>query len=255
MDIQYSESIIRDNNEEICGVIAFLRDITEWRKNRQRLELLHYSAIKLSQTDEIDEIIKLVRDTITNIIDLDKFALGFVRKGEIVFLDSQGEPISSLPLDGKGVTIRAVLTKEIQYVPDTSKDPDYVLVIDSETSKSELAVPIINNDVVLGLLDMGASKINAFTERDLKIIELLCSHIASALIRSQNKELQDELIMLHQAIEQSANSVIITDLDGNIEYVNPSFTRFTGYSYEEVLGENPRIIKGGELSEADYKYL
>ena len=47
------------------------------------------------------------------------------------------------------------------------------------------------------------------------------------------------------AVEQSPSSVIITDLRGNIEYVNPKFTELTGYTLEEALGKNPRILKSG----------
>ncbi len=48
------------------------------------------------------------------------------------------------------------------------------------------------------------------------------------------------------AIEQVAESIVITDLDAKIVYVNPAFERITGYSREEVLGKNPRILKSGQ---------
>jgi len=48
------------------------------------------------------------------------------------------------------------------------------------------------------------------------------------------------------AVEQSSEAVIITNAQGNIEYVNPAFTRITGYTREETLGQNPRLLKSGE---------
>lgn len=51
--------------------------------------------------------------------------------------------------------------------------------------------------------------------------------------------------ILTRAVEQSPASVIITDLNGNIQYVNPKFTQVTGYSLNEVFGENPRFLKSG----------
>jgi PAS domain S-box-containing protein len=59
---------------------------------------------------------------------------------------------------------------------------------------------------------------------------------------------EDKLRKLSQATEQAGESVIITDKQGVIEYVNPSFTKLTGYSSGEVLGKNPRFLKSGNQS-------
>ncbi len=56
-------------------------------------------------------------------------------------------------------------------------------------------------------------------------------------------------------MEQSPSIVIITDTAGNIEYVNPKFTQITGYTLEEVIGNNPRFLKSGETSREEYKRL
>jgi PAS domain S-box-containing protein len=56
-------------------------------------------------------------------------------------------------------------------------------------------------------------------------------------------EKEIELLKLSGAIESSPTSVVITDLDGTIEYVNPKFSEITGYSLEEAVGKNPRILK------------
>ena len=60
---------------------------------------------------------------------------------------------------------------------------------------------------------------------------------------------------LSAAIEQATESIEITDLDGLITYVNPAFERTTGYSREEVLGRNPRILKSGLQSAAFYEAM
>lgn len=62
----------------------------------------------------------------------------------------------------------------------------------------------------------------------------------------QQLEVQNlELRKLSRAIEQSANAIMITDAEGVITYVNPAFTRITGYTAAEVLGQTPRILKSG----------
>lgn len=62
---------------------------------------------------------------------------------------------------------------------------------------------------------------------------------------TERKHNDNKLIQLSQAVEQSSTSIEITDLNGKIEYVNPQFLKSTGFSYDEVIGENPNILKSG----------
>jgi len=68
------------------------------------------------------------------------------------------------------------------------------------------------------------------------------------LVRQRTAELRK----LSTAVEQSANSVVITDVNGIIEYVNPKFTAVSGYSREEVIGQNPRILKSDKQPDSYY---
>ena len=66
---------------------------------------------------------------------------------------------------------------------------------------------------------------------------------------------EDVLRQLSQAVEQSPASIVITDTRGDITYVNPKFTECTGYSRGEAIGKNPRMLKSGQTSPAEYKEL
>lgn len=68
----------------------------------------------------------------------------------------------------------------------------------------------------------------------------------------ERHRIEDELRKLSRAVEQSPSVVVITNLAGEIEYVNPKFTETTGYTPEEVYGRNPRILKSGETPPAEY---
>jgi diguanylate cyclase (GGDEF)-like protein/PAS domain S-box-containing protein len=72
---------------------------------------------------------------------------------------------------------------------------------------------------------------------------------------SEHRKMESELRKLTTAVEQSPVTVVITDLDGKIQYVNPSFTVTTGYDATEVLGKNPRILKSGETTAEQYKTM
>jgi PAS domain S-box-containing protein len=72
---------------------------------------------------------------------------------------------------------------------------------------------------------------------------------------SERRQSEEQLRKLSRAVEQSPTSIIITNIKGDIEYVNPHFNELTGYSFEEVIGKNPRILKSGHTSSDEYKGL
>ena len=66
---------------------------------------------------------------------------------------------------------------------------------------------------------------------------------------------ETQLHQLATAIEQVGEIIIITDTKGAIEYVNPAFTTVTGYTLDEIIGQNPRILNSGEQSDSVYSEL
>ncbi|BCO09088.1 hypothetical protein GF1_14640 [Desulfolithobacter dissulfuricans] len=68
-------------------------------------------------------------------------------------------------------------------------------------------------------------------------------------------ESEDKLRLFSKAVEQSGNSIIITDSRGDIIYVNPHFTRVTGYTLAEVRGKNPRVLKSGSQDSSVHQEL
>jgi PAS domain S-box-containing protein len=82
----------------------------------------------------------------------------------------------------------------------------------------------------------------------------VCDHAGERLVGvgaitteiTERKRAEAQLELLRSAIDQAAEAVVITDAGGTIQYVNPAFESITGYSTDEVIGENPRILKSGE---------
>lgn len=72
---------------------------------------------------------------------------------------------------------------------------------------------------------------------------------------SKRKYVMDELRKLQRAVEQSPDSILITDVRGNIEYVNPSIQKISGYTKDELIGQNPRIFSTGKTPKSVYKTL
>ena len=88
-----------------------------------------------------------------------------------------------------------------------------------------------------------------------RLVPAVQREIEQAAHRSARRRLEAEHQKLLRAVEHSPASVVITDTAGNIEYVNPKFTRVTGYTREEVLGKNPRILRSGEMRPELYREL
>ncbi len=72
---------------------------------------------------------------------------------------------------------------------------------------------------------------------------------------TEHKKAEEELREFSRAMEQSPASVVITDAEGTIEYVNPKFVELTGYTAAEAIGQNPRILKSGEQPPEFYREL
>jgi len=98
----------------------------------------------------------------------------------------------------------------------------------------------------------------------VEVLDKMGEKIASQMksIRNLNEDLERrveertaELRKLSETVEQSPVTVMITDKNGTIEYVNPIFSEVTGYSAKETIGQNPRILKSGHHPDSFYKDL
>jgi len=117
---------------------------------------------------------------------------------------------------------------------------------------SSIALPMATEDGVYGVLSIYASVPDAFDAEEVALLTELAEDLAFG-IGTLRTRLAHRL-MAH-VIEQNPTVVVITDLAGDIEYVNPRFTELTGYSLEEVKGRNSRLLKSGAVSQEEYALL
>lgn len=123
--------------------------------------------------------------------------------------------------------------------------PDLPVIMVSGSVGEETAVELLR----LGIVD--------FILKDH--LARLPSAIRRALVEANEhrarQAAETALHKLAQAVEQSPASIAITDLDANIEYVNESYLRITGYSREEVIGQNPSMLHSGKTPKSTYDAL
>ncbi len=168
------------------------------------------------------------------------------------YLKDEKDKYEKTPLEG---TISALVIKENKSL--LLKPPDIIRLetegkigIVGTPSKIWLGVPLEIDSAVIGLLVLQSyDDENAYTEADLKLMEFISGQIAVSITK---KQIDERVHILAQSVEQSPTLVIITDLNGNIEYVNKKFEETTGYSMDEMLGKNPGILKSGKTPESTY---
>jgi len=143
---------------------------------------------------------------------------------------------------------------------------DYVLPrfsgLQALSIREELA-PAIPFILVTGSLNEETAVEIMKNGADDYIIKEHLTRIGAAILTSCNKkeivrlknEAEKKLRVLSMAVDQNPASIIITDIHGVIEYVNPKFTLITGYQSDEVMGQNPRFLKSGYTANAEYAKL
>lgn len=114
-----------------------------------------------------------------------------------------------------------------------------------------ISIPVIDNGKVVMLAGVG-NKETDYTDLDVETVQLIANEIWRIV---QRRRADVQLRKLAQAVEQNPDSIVITNLDAEIEYVNEAFVRNTGYSREEVMGKNPRILHSGNTPPETYQAM
>jgi len=129
----------------------------------------------------------------------------------------------------------------------------FIIVIYMYLQKNKAFINLQKQQLAIDQTNQKLQQHNA----EMEITQSLLSEKQN-IIEQQNLELQKNILLLNKyllVIEQSPSAIIITDIDGNIEYVNPQFTKQSGYSQEEVFGKNPRILQSGKTELLLFKQM
>ncbi|HTR81199.1 MAG TPA: PAS domain S-box protein [Bacteroidota bacterium] len=94
-------------------------------------------------------------------------------------------------------------------------------------------------------------------EASIRTVEVGGKLFSQSTIRdiSERKKTEEQLSLQSAALLSTANAIVITDTNGVVTWVNPAYTKMTGYSFEEVLGQNTRLLKSGKQDSLFYKNL
>jgi phosphoserine phosphatase RsbU/P len=176
---------------------------TRTTRQARTLLLLNEIARELTSILNVDELLKRIAELLNRIIDYQMFS--------ILLLDESGQKLvhrfslrfqesihlkHDIPL-GRGLVGTAAAEKAAVLVPDVSKDPRYVMA--NPETKSELAVPLIYKDKVIGVLDLEHTRRGFFTEDHKRTITTLAAQIAIAL---ENARLYEQIARQERRLER-----------------------------------------------------
>jgi len=176
---------------------------TRTTRQARTLLLLNEIARELTSILNVDELLKRIAELLNRIIDYQMFS--------ILLVDEDGERLShrfslrfqesihlkhDIPI-GRGLVGVAAAEKTAVLVPDVSKDPRYVMA--NPETKSELAVPLIYKEKVIGVLDLEHTRRGFFTEDHKRTITTLAAQVAIAL---ENARLYEQIAQQERRLER-----------------------------------------------------
>jgi len=214
-----------------------LRYVQELEELHRKLEAIHHSALNYHKADTPKIIAKEILDTLDKVLSFENATFivveGNVRR-VIATIDNEMPFPRDLPLDGKGVTVRAIRTGETQNVPDTRLDEDYIGLPNREDYLSELAVPVKVDGEVISVINVESMELGAFTESDRRLMETLAAHAGSAISRLR----QIDSYRTHAAVFNSVSDslMLINADDSSIVSANRPAQKQAGLTLAEIVG-------------------
>ena len=227
-------------------------------------DIMHEHALRLAVVKDLDEIAKITKSAIKEVLGFTRVGLGIIERDGLRYHSIDTPTVSdTIPLDGPGITIRAVKSGETQLVPDTESDPDFIsLRTSGPITRSELVVPIRIEDQIVGVLDLASENVAAFNEQHAKVVEIFSSHVASALNRSRTHELessrsrlldyQSRLEALHAS---STRLVQASNLDEIAAITVETFYQSLGHAIGEIgfVEDNSLVMYGNTQKDISEK--
>ena len=180
--------------QHVSSALIRLNEIEKRKTYEEKLSSLHRHAVELNTAKTLQEIYECTINAMVETFNFERVDILKVQGGKLVQVAKYGGIPGGveLPLDGKGVTVRAVKEKRTILVNDVKQSQDYVFVVNPETgkpyyeyelSKAELASPIIVEGEAIGVLNIESTHKDSFKEMDVQQLEMLASHVSTAMDR------------------------------------------------------------------------
>jgi PAS domain S-box-containing protein len=165
--------------------LCFFRDITHRKRVEERLAALHRQASKLARQRTLEDVAETTLDIMQTVFEYQLVSFQVVEEGHLETVILRGAPPLklSLPLDGRGITVKAARERHSILVNDLRGCEIYFR--GSMDSLSELAVPVVLDGETVAVLNVESMELDDFTEDDRRLLETLAYHVAFAMNRER----------------------------------------------------------------------
>ena len=181
----------------------------------------------------------------------------------VAIVESSGDAIIGQKLDGTILSWNKGAETMYGYTEEEAKGRNISLIVpeDRTDEKTEIHARVKKGEPVPPFETVRKRKDGTLMDVSIKVSPILDSSTqvtgVSVIARdiSDLKQAEKARARLALAVEHTAESVVITETDGTITYVNPAFEEITGYRREEVMGQNPRLLKSGRQGPEVYQAM
>ncbi|MCF6212921.1 MAG: PAS domain-containing protein [Flavobacteriaceae bacterium] len=234
-------------------------DVTQRYHEEQTKEIIYNITRKANETASIEALFNFIKSELGKLINTSNFFIALYDKitGMVStpYMVDEEDDDSDFP-KGKTLTGYVIDSKKSLLANEAVfKKLERANKIErfGPSSKCWLGVPlIINNEVIGAIVIQSYTDEKAYTKKDVVLLELIASNISQVIKQTRDYK---QIKLLNQALIQSPEAVIVTNVKGEIEYANPAFTALSGYSIKEAIGKTPRILKSGEQTPKVYEDL
>ena len=195
-------AILRQFAAQVATALVNARLFKQQRLDAEAFELLAEIGREVASVLDLPELLTRIGQLARRVIDYRTFGILLVNEEtkelEMKVAVQYGEQVTvpTVPL-GEGLVGYAALHREPVLVPDVSKDPRYIKIV--EDVRSELAIPMLLKDRCIGVFDLESPELDRFTKRDVEILTLLASQAAVAI---ENARLYEEVSANEHRLER-----------------------------------------------------
>ncbi len=238
---EYELSLLRLIAARVAATIDNARLYRRVDRQNRTLKLLSRISQEFSSILDLDELLNHIAAAVKGLIRYDAFSILLldrdsnslrhrfsIRYDECVALDQ-------IPL-GKGITGTAAVTREVTLSNDTREDPRYICF--HPDVRSEVAVPLILHDNVIGVMDVESNRVGYFTDEHVRMLSLLAPQIASSV---ENARLYGEIGQREKRIEEDLSAA----RDLQLALLPKQAPDIRGL--EIAVGYKPARMVGGDL--------